>query len=897
MADGQGLVAPGNRREQSGVIPERWKQVEALFEQALEVPTAERPHFLQGIGDDELRGEVESLLHAHGQAGAFLDEPEHFFSSEGLEEDAFLPGQIIDRYRIIREIGRGGMGAVFLAERADQEFKMQVAVKLIKRGMDTDQVLRRFQHERQILASLEHPNIARLLDGGTTDDGLPYFVMEYIKGERIDHYAEQHRLSITERLELFRQVCGAVSYAHQNLVVHRDLKPSNILVTPEGTPKLLDFGIAKIIQSGDGMEALATITAMPAMTPEYASPEQIEGTHATTLSDVYSLGAVLYQLLSSHRPYRLQNRSPQEIAKAITATQIEKPSARVARAEDARRLRGDLDNIVLMAMRRDTARRYRSVEQFSEDIRRHLTGRPVIARADTLSYRAEKFWQRNKLAVSAAALLFLTLVGGIVATASQAHRARTEQARAERRFNEVRKLAHSVLFDYHDAIKALPGATKVRELLVRDALNYLDSLAGEAHGDRALQRELAAAYERVGDVRQTLGDMAGTLESQMKALRIREALVATDPSDLQARRGLASSYRKIGDRLGATGNVGSGLEHLRKALSLFLELTRAEPADADLRNELAETRLSLASDLGGGSDFAGALEQGRAALATWEQLVAINPRESWYRYKLWWSQMSIAYTLWLTDDVANAIAANAKALALGEALLAQNPLNADYRRSLVINYQNGGDMRQKIDKRGALEFVRRAVELGEELVAADPANGTARKDLAYNDKRVADFLVELNEHSEALRHFRQANESYQRVIKDAPEDLSSRFYAATCRAGVARMQACLGEIEPALEECDNVIAFLRETSGDQPGHLGKAQAHEYLGYAYVALAASPQASADASRKYTTAAREMFRQSQSIIDEARRRDGDLGQNENWAREIAAEIAKCDAALKK
>jgi non-specific serine/threonine protein kinase/serine/threonine-protein kinase len=461
----------------------------------------------------------------------------------------------------------------------------------------------------------------------------------------------------------------------------------------------------------------------------------------------------------------------------------------------------------------------------------------------------------------------------------------------------VRKLANNVLFDYHDAIKALPGSTKVRERLVKDALTYLDSLAGEAHGDRALQRELAAAYERVGDVRQTLGDMAGALESQMKALRIREALVAADPSDLQARRGLASSYKKIGDRLGATGNVGSGLEHLKKALSLFLELTREAPADADLQSELVDTRLRLGSDMSGVSDLAGSLEQDRAALAASEQLVANSPRAPRYRYQLWWGQMGLAYTLWLTNDAAGAIAANEKALALGEALLAQDPLNADYRRSLVINYQNGGDMRQKVDPRGALESLRRAVELGEELVAADPANATARADLAYNHKRVADFLVELNEHSEALRHFRQANDGYQRVIKDAPEDLSSRFYAATCRAGVARMQACLGEIEPAVEECDNVIAFLRETSGDQPGNLGKAQPYEYLGYAYVALAASPRASADASRKYMTAAREMFRQSQSIIDEARRRDGDLGQNENWAREIAGEIAKCDAALAK
>jgi tetratricopeptide (TPR) repeat protein/predicted Ser/Thr protein kinase len=883
-------------------------RLKEIFHSARQLPPGKRDPFLNGAcgGDEQLRREIEALLESDRAADGFIVDPPARLLADafGGSPDLSEAGRIIGQYKVRQRIGSGGMGAVYLAERADQQFQMEVAIKLIKRGMDTDSVIRRFQHERQILASLEHPNIARLLDGGTTDDGLPYFVMEYIKGERIDDYAERQSLSITARLELFRQVCGAVSYAHQNLVVHRDLKPSNVLVTPEGVPKLLDFGIAKIVQAGDGAEGLPTITAMPAMTPEYASPEQIEGTHATTLSDVYSLGSVLYQLLTGHPPYRLHNRSPQEIAKAITTTQLEKPSARATRAEDGRRLRGDLDNIILMAMRRDTARRYPSVEQFSEDIRRHLTGRPVMARADTLSYRAGKFLQRNKVGVAAAALLLFTLVGGIVATSRQAqratvqeHRARAEQARAEQRFNDVRKLANRVLFDYHDAIKALPGSTKVRELLVRDALTYLDSLAGEAHGDRALQRELAAAYERVGDVRQTLGDMAGTLESQMKALRIREALVAADPSDFQARRGLASSYRKIGDRLGATGNVGSGLEHLRKALSLFLELTREESADADLQSELAETRSSLASDLGGVSDFVGALEQERAALASWEQLVAINPREPRYRYKLWWSQMGIAYTLFLADDVANAIPANAKALALGEALLAQDPLNAEYQRGLVINYQNGGNILQKIDKRGALESVGRAVELGEKLVAADPANGTVRQDLAYNHKRLADFLAELNDHSEALRHFRQANEGYQMVIRDAPEDLSSRFVVATCRAGVARMQACLGEIEAASEECDNVIAFLRETSGDQPGHLGKAEAHEYLGYAYLALAASPRASADASRKHMTAAREMFRQSERIIDEARRRDGDLGQNENWAREIAAEIAKCDAALPK
>jgi non-specific serine/threonine protein kinase/serine/threonine-protein kinase len=294
--------------------------------------------------------------------------------------------------------------------------------------------------------------------------------------------------------------------------------------------------------------------------------------HRPDPSDV-TVSARYLRLLAAGR-LRLQTDRP-EIEKAISTAQIEKPSAVVSRPEDARRLRGDLDNIVRMAMRKETARRYRSVEQFSEDIRRHLAGRPVIARADTLSYRAGKFWQRNKVGIVAAALLLFTLVGGIVATSRQAHRARVqeqharaEQARAERRFNDVRNLAHSVLFDYHDAIKALPGATKVRELLVRDALNYLDSLAGEAHGDRALQRELAAAYERVGDVRQTLGDMAGTLESQMKALRIREA--RGGGSERLAGSAWAGKQPQEDRRSArATGNVGSGLEHLKKRSRFF----------------------------------------------------------------------------------------------------------------------------------------------------------------------------------------------------------------------------------------------------------------------------------------------------------------------------------------
>jgi eukaryotic-like serine/threonine-protein kinase len=891
------------------VTSERWQRIEALFEQTLEAPAAERPQFLRAIDDDELRLEVESLLQAHGQAGTFLEEPDHFFTGQSFEVDTLSPGQIIDRYRVICEIGRGGMGAVFLAERADDEYQKQVAVKLIKRGTDTDTVLRHFRNERQILAGFDHPNIARLLDGGTTESGLPYFVMEYVEGLSIDEYCNAHALSVVARLKLFREVCAAVSYAHRHLVIHRDIKRSNILITAEGVPKLLDFGIAKILKHGD--EPLATMTGMRLMTPECASPEQVRGQPVTTASDVYSLGLVLYELLCGCSPYQFTNQSPPEMARVITETEPKRPSTAIARRDGSSKsqipnpkmLRGDLDNIVLMALRKEPERRYQSVEQFSEDIRRHLEERPVLARKDTMGYRAAKFARRNKTALAAAAIVLFMLIGGIIATNRQAHIAMRQKARAERRFNEVRKLAKSVLFDYHDAIKALPGATKVRERLVNDALNYLDSLAGEAHGDPELQRELAAAYERVGDVRGgaagggSLGDTAGAIESYTKALRIREALVAVNPNDTQARRDLAHSHRILGSRLPASDDTNNDLEHLRKALTLYLDLTREQPTNDELQVDLADTRQDLGVSLNYREDHAGALEQYRAALAICEKLLLTSPRDRKYRRALWNSYEAVGYTLWLQKDSAGAIEANSKALALGEGLLGDDPLNADYRRGLVLNYQNGGDIRKESDKVGALEYFRRAVTLDEELLAADPANALTRKDVAYAHKRIADFLADLEGNSEALLHFSKALEGYQRVVTEAPGGYVSRFLVVTCRAGVAQMQARLGEVEPALEECRKAIAALEEITGEQPGHLGRAQACEYLGSAYVALAASPKVSSSASRQHTSAARDMFQRSLNIVDELRRHQGDLGANEQWAKVIADEIAKCDTALAK
>lgn len=508
------------------------KRVEELFDSALAVEAGRRAAFISEHcdGDEELCAEVESLFAAHEKGQQFFAAPAFDKAAKllGNEPDESIAGRRIGAYEIICEIGHGGMGAVYLAARADDQYRQQVAIKLVKQGADNQFIVDRFLAERQILADLDHPNIARLLDGGTTEDCSPYLVMEYIEGKPIDDYCDERKLSTIERLKLFRAVCSAVQYAHQNLVIHRDIKPSNILVTGEGAPKLLDFGIAKILSPETTAQTLArTATAVRLMTPDYASPEQVRGETITTSSDVYSLGVLLYRLLTGHRPYHFKTPLPQEIERVICESEPEKPSTMITRTEQIttaegtsvtltpeqvgnarsvqpeklrRVLSGDLDNIVLMTLRKEPARRYSSVEQFSDDIRRHLEGLPVIARKDTFGYRSGKFIKRHKVGVAAAALIVLTLVGGIVATIWQARiarvqrdKARIEAAKAER----VSKFLQDMLASPDPASKG-PKVT-VMEVLNDAAPRVESDLADQPEVMATVQRTIGTTYGVLGD--------------------------------------------------------------------------------------------------------------------------------------------------------------------------------------------------------------------------------------------------------------------------------------------------------------------------------------------------------------------------------------------------------------
>jgi non-specific serine/threonine protein kinase/serine/threonine-protein kinase len=797
----------------------------------------------------------------------------------------------IGPYRLVREIGHGGMGAVYLAVRDDDAFQKRVAVKVLRRGMDTDAIISRFRNERQILAGLDHPNIARLIDGGSTADGLPYFVMEYVDGAPIDEYADAQHLDTTARLDLFQQVCAAVQYAHQNLIIHRDIKPANVLVTRDGVPKLLDFGIAKLVNPELAGHTLApTALGLQLMTPEYASPEQVRGDPVTTATDVYSLGMLLYELLTGRRPYELGSRAPSDIARIVCETVPPRPSTAVTtgwvpgagtepavpasggaagtsetrvrtrtRTTDPERLRrrlaGDLDNIVMKALSKEPPRRYASVDQFAEDVRRHLAGLPVIARKDTFGYRASKFVRRNRAAVVAAAGVVLALVAGIIGVAWQASVARTERARAEQRFDDVRELATAFLFDLHEAIRNLPGSTPARQLVVTKGMEYLDKLSRDA-GDRPdLQRELAAGYLRVGDVQgrpfnPNLGDTAGALASYQKAVSMYESLGVTPASDAslrreasvaylrlsdvlsvsgssaqalaaartgldlvrdlssdlsampQALRDLAVAYSRVGDLLSETGRPEEVLEYRRQALAIMEQLAAAEPNDPDNLRQLGVGYQRMGNSLGNPNypnvgDHEGALEQLKKSVEVFRRAVEAYPNNALFRRNYAVASSNMADILGALGRHDEALAREQQALQTFEEQAREDPTNAAAKNDLAIGWYKMGEM---LDARGrtreALAEYEKAMAIHQSLSSADPTNSRARLELATDLAAMGTVQAKLGMRASSLANHSRTVEMCRALTAENEDNVEWRMAVALALVGRADASGLLAESAP-----------------------------------------------------------------------------------------------------
>lgn len=740
--------------------PHRWQNIQTLFEQALERHPRERDAFLQRAcaGDAELMQEVASLLAADSDAHSLL--AGNALDAVPFPEESAEVGRRVGSYRIVSKLGTGGMGSVFLAARVEGEFEQKVALKLIKSGMDSDVILKRFRSERQILARLEHPNIARLLDGGMTDARLPYFAMEYVDGVPIDQYCDNLKMTVKQRLGLFQTVCVAVQYAHRNLVVHRDLKPGNILVTADGTVKLLDFGIAKVLaDDGDDSPPLVTLTQADArvMTPEYAAPEQVKGQPVTTATDVYALGVILYELLTGQRPYQLLSRSPSEIEKIVSTTEPDKPSTAVKKistggTQDSsettwqlrstpleqlqRQLKGDLDNICLLALRKEPERRYGSPEQFLEDIKRFLAGLPVSARKDTAGYRARKFIQRNTGALTAtvAAVLLLASLTTFytIRLSHERDRARVEAKKAE----QVSEFL-SGLFEISDPGESGGEAITVRELLDRGAQRIELELAE--------QPEVQATMMGVmGDVYRSLGLYDAAQEQLQRAVRIQERVHGPDgPEVADALFSLAVLHHDRFDQE-ATRNAltrvlalqrrqfSESSPEITKSLHLLAQIYylegKYEAADSLYQNILTENEASSKEKIGILRDY-GALQRELGNYAKAEDI---------YRRTLKASQSAYGE---LHPEIAIDLHS------LGDALRKQGKLDAGesaYRKALQMREKLFGEVHPDVgetlnhlsrllygrgDYTAAEPLARRALDVrkqvyGEENVAVVASNGS-----------------------------------------------------------------------------------------------------------------------------------------------------------------------------
>jgi serine/threonine protein kinase len=766
-----------------------WQQVQQLFLECVDLPTEEQSRFLQQVGADHphLVAEVESLLEADQNSEAIIqaavqDEAESFFDAK------MLIGEKLGIYRVVREIGRGGMGSVYLAFRDDDEYHKEVALKVVRRGMNSAELLERFRSERQILANLEHPYIARLLDGGSTSDGVPFFVMEYIEGLPVDVFCREETLSSNQRCKLFLGILEAVAYAHRHLVVHRDLKPANILIDAQRNPKLLDFGIATLMGGSPGDEATVLTDERP-FTPGYASPEQVQGLPITTATDIYSLGAILYELLSEHPAQQIGLQTPTEVERVVCLSQPSRP-----RLPDGD-ISTDLLSIVQKAMRKEPGRRYQSIDQFAADLHFYLQGRPVSTREYSLQYRLHKFVLRNRIQVMMAALVCLSLIVALVVSLAQTRRAeaalrtaetqrlnarhqtslaeaaqreesqqaslaekeriiadtqrdeaRRERANADQRVSDFLAVANQTLFEVHDAIATLPGSMAARQSLVKTTLGYLENMERENGLDDPMRATLTAAYYKVAMIQgdpqgASLQDFQGAEANLTKAQRLLSPAYGRHQNEsgymkrfIEVNSSLADlAFRSGRQQQAIAANINLLPVAHRLAQKCESELV-CQTQEATLENKIAIEFLAL--------DPKSSLNHASHGISLAHAVEILHPDDI--------SVKQITASLMAAGAAAHKQLGNLERAAeyyrmsieAREALLQSDPGNPIIRRNLLVAYGNyasllGIPWSPNLGRpEEARIYAAKAVAIARTMVAADVNNATGKHDLGMSLSRL-----------------------------------------------------------------------------------------------------------------------------------------------------------------
>jgi eukaryotic-like serine/threonine-protein kinase len=868
------------------------------------------------------------------------DDARPILSSVNEEQRGSLQGQHIGPYRILEPVGEGGMGQVFRAEQ-ERPIRRIVAIKVIKLGMDTREVVARFEAERQALALMDHPCIAKVFDAGATDAGRPYFVMEWVRGEPITAYCDKRRFSLRQRLELFARVCEAVQHAHGKAIIHRDLKPSNILVTESDErpiPKIIDFGVAKAAGPRLTERSLYTEQGRLIGTPEYMSPEQAEMSFADvdTRSDIYSLGVILYELLSGSLPFEssaLRKGALAEVQRMLRETDPPRPSLRLTNRAmpgealevlarqrgmqlDAltRELRHELEWIPLKAMRKDANERYRTATELGDDIRNYLGGRPLIAGPQSAAYKARKFLKRNRGPVAVAAALVLLLLAGVATTTWQAIRATRAQGLAQQRFNDVRDLAHTFIFDFDPTIID-QGVTPARKLLVSTALKYLQGLqrdadaAGSAGQDPTLLHELATAYLAISKIQSQLsrasaGGNDAAIQSCGTGVDLFVRLADADPGNFKTQLDLAAAYDTLGALFRSNGDIPSAAAQFRKRLGVMDKLGNKHPDDADIGAKRIDAQVMVGDVTWFMGDKQSGLRICRDAVSRAERLLADHPGDGAAGSELTNAYEYLADMYFNDGDYALALELNEKVLAGSRAAVASHPGNTGEVRNLVLAVQRVGVTQQHL---GHLQQANQALQEGLAIARhrseVDPANLDALFTYVAAIDEVGEADLAAGKHVDAAEIIRQGLAISRRMRAADPSDGLITLQLLTLADSLGEALLASGQDAEAIQSLGETIGLACDFADADP-HNSERQTPAWkqfmlLGQAHQALARASaadgpshwQSAADAYGKGLTRCRSLV--SRGMLDKPA--ESDMAKLMTALRECHAAGATVDASL--